>query len=107
MPWRAARAWTRDFEVCEVYQFGECGAESRDIRCGVEEGWVLFDKEILHFPAPVLWRLVFGRSLGCADLRLIYERLLGPCLWIDDWRQERVLGMWHMERESLYVSPYS
>lgn len=67
----------------------------------------MLDKEVLHFPAPVLWCLVFGRSvLRVLYLRLVDEMLLCSSLWVNHWWQEGIGSVRHVESESLNVASY-
>lgn len=62
--------------MCEVGEFREGGDESWYIRRGVEEGWVLFDEEVLHFPGSV-----FGGVVTCWTRLVLNLWLVGKLLF--------------------------
>lgn len=91
----------------EVDELGKSRDEGRNVCRCVEKWRVLLDKEVLHLPAPVLWCFVFGRAvLRVLYLRLVDELLFCSSVWINDWRQEGIGSVGHVESERLDVASY-
>ena len=101
------RARARDLEVSEIDELGESRDEGGNVCRCVEQRRVLLHEKVLHLPASVLWCLVFrGAVLGVLDLGFVYELKFGSGLWVNDWRQEGLGGVRHVEGEGLDVASY-
>ena len=94
--------------MCEVDHFREGGAKGWHVCCGVEEWWVLFDEQVLHFPAAILGRLVLGWSmLWGFYLRHVDELFLCASQRVDDGWQACFWAVGHVKGKGLDVSAYS
>ena len=72
----------------------------------MEEGGILLDEKVLHLPGSILGGLVFRWAVLRLDLGLVYEFQFGSGLRVNDWREEGLGSVWHVEGKGLDVASY-
>lgn len=71
----------------------------------MEERRILLDEKVLHLPGAILGGFVFRWAvLRGLDLGLVYEFQFGSGLRVNDWREEGLGRVWHVEGKGLNVA---
>jgi hypothetical protein len=94
--------------MCEVDEFREGGDKGGDICSRVEERWVLFNEQVLHFPGSILGCLIFCWSvLRILDLWFVVELFFFASHWVHNRWQESLWAVRHVEGKCLDMATYS